>query len=135
MMYMVYICCAGGLTSSLFCSKISKATTPDDKLYFDDIESLGKKFKKGELDKYDIVLGYGPTSIINENLLKNTIFTEMVDLVFIAPQARYFFNKVNELLKPYAISCNTIDRKTFGQMDGEQGLAMIKQLLSEKNKI
>lgn len=120
----VYICCAGGATSSMFCSKIKEAAD-EGKVYFDDIASVAKKYISGELNDVDLVLAYGPADAVNEVFVKEHNFDKVFDLVLVSPQARYCLRNIRKALDPLGIPSDTIDMRVFGTMNGEKGLEII----------
>jgi cellobiose-specific phosphotransferase system component IIB len=126
----IYVCCAGGGTSSLFCNYIKKAAK-EDKIYVDDILSVVKKFWVGELNEYNIILCYGPAEKVNKIFIEEMKFKGMIDLVYVAPQAGYLVSKIKKELEPYGIPCEKIDMITFGRMNGAKALEDIKKLVKK----
>lgn len=122
----VYVCCAGGLTSSLFCSHI-KSEAKDKEILVDSIEIVFDLYKKGQLDKYDYVLAYGAAEKVNKAFVDEYNFKELIDLILISPQVRFLLNSISKLVSPFNIPCNVIDMRTFGTMNGKEGLKLIEK--------
>lgn len=124
---LVYVCCAGGATSGMLCTKIRKAGEKDYKIYVDDIETVLRKEKHGELEAFDIRLAYGPVGLLSDRFVKEYAIDKYVDLVYIAPQVRFQVKEAEKLLGKYQIKCSPIDMKIFGRMNGEK---MLEEILS-----
>lgn len=133
---MVYICCAGGATSGMFCSKIEKAVGKEYNIYVNFIDDLQREFKqdKDAFEKYDLVLGCGPVEAITPAFMRETNFKDMCNLVIIAPQMRFRIEQIRKVLTPYGIPCETLDVRAFGTMDGKKGLEIIKEALDKLEK-
>lgn len=129
----VYICCAGGLTSSLFCSNIQDAEE-DNKIFVDDIKTVFTLYKKGQLGRCDYVLTYGPAENINKAFIDEYNFEDFIDLILISPQARFLLKSITNLVSPLNIPCDVIDMRTFGTMNGKEGLKLIQKYENIKSK-
>lgn len=116
---LVYICCAGGATSSLFCKKISDAAS---KSVFVDHIGIVLPDLDTYLKEYDLVLAYGPVTLLNERNLEKYSLDKILASVWIAPQARYLEKPIRELFAPYNIPVNVVNMRTFGTMNGKQAL-------------
>lgn len=125
----VYICCAGGGTSSLLCKKISKVSKDNFKIYMDSIETIISDLKASNLSEYDLVLAYGPVGLLTKSFIEEYEIYNFIDLVFLAPQIRFEIKRVKTILTPYNIPVETIDMKTFGTMNGEK---MLDEILTYK---
>ena len=60
---LVYICCSGGATSSLFCSKIGQAS--DEKVLVEHIFIVLQDLEH-LMESYDMILAYGPAELLND---------------------------------------------------------------------
>lgn len=125
----VYICCAGGATSSLLCEKIKKSAIGKLKVHLDPILLVASDLKAGKLDDYDIILGYGAASAITDNFVNEYNLNKLLDLVLIAPQVRFEINNIQKVMNPYNIPTEGIDMKTFGYMNGDK---ILDKILSYK---
>lgn len=128
----IYLCCTGGLTSSLFCSKIQEASK-DKKILFDDVKTIFELFNKKQLDKYDYVLAYGPADKIKKSFIKEYDFGNFIDLVLISPQASFLIKPIKKLIDPLGISCGVIPMITFGRMDGKEGIKLLDEYSKKLN--
>lgn len=117
---LVYICCAGGATSSLFCSKIKKASK-ENTILVDNIMTIISNFKEYN-ERYKFILAYGPAEFIKESSIKEYNLNNIIDLILICPQVRYLLSSIKKLISPYNINCDVLDMKTFGTMNGEKAL-------------
>jgi len=125
---LVYICCAGGMTSSMFCQKIAKAANPNE-VYFGQLHDVIANFQNLS-NTYSTLIVYGGEGEINKLSLE-PIFKPYVDGVFVCPQVRYKTASFRKLLSPLDISCMDIDMKTFGNMNGEKALRDILDFKQE----
>ena len=124
----IYVGCAGGGTSSMFCKKIvDEINQADENLtaVFDDFDSVGRKQNSyGEM--YDLVFAYGSI----DQIRFDTAFEmgNLFDVVFVAPQVRYLTKKKQEILDEYPTLVRDIDMKIFGTMNAH---VAYDQLLDE----
>lgn len=124
---LVYICCSGGATSSLFCQKIGQADKEEKTLVehiyivLQDLENLQ--------NSYDMILAYGPAELLNERSIKKFHLDQVLDSVWISPQVRYLKETIYKSLEPYHIPVNLVDMRAFGTMNGEKALKDIKASL------
>lgn len=126
---LVYICCAGGATSSLFCSKIKKASNKDNVLV-DDLMTILTDFKEIK-NKYEYILAYGPAGFIRESAIIDYSLDKIIDLILVCPQVRYLVPSIKKVTEPYNITCDSLDMKTFGTMNGEKALKDIIEFASK----
>lgn len=123
---LVYICCSGGATSSLFCQKIGKAAKEKTLvehifIVLQDLENLQKS--------YDMILAYGPAEILNERSIQKFHLDKVINSVWVSPQVRYLKETIYKSLAPYKIPVHLIDMRAFGTMNGEKALIDIKASL------
>lgn len=126
---LVYICCAGGATSSLFCSKIKKASNKDN-ILVDDINTILTNFKELK-NKYEYIFAYGPAGFIRESSIRDYALDKIIDLILVCPQVRYLVPSIKKVTEPYNISCDSLDMKTFGTMNGAKALKGIIEFASK----
>ena len=111
---LVYICCSGGATSSLFCSKIGQAS--DEKVLVEHIFIVLQDLEH-LMESYDMILAYGPAELLNDRQ------------VWIAPQVRYLKETIFKAMMPYNIPVHLVDMRAFGTMNGKKALDDIKASL------
>lgn len=123
---LVYICCSGGATSSLFCQKIGQAS--EEKVLVEhifivlqDLENL--------MASYDMILAYGPAELLNERSIKKYNLDKIISSVWVAPQVRYLKETIFKSLEPYHIPAHLVDMRAFGTMNGKKALDDIKASL------
>ena len=112
----ILVLCAGGMTSSLFVSKIVSET---NKLGYNSTMEILSNKQKEELDDKAIRFYYGGASLNKVNIKAQEEFYKTVKFVFLAPQVKYAFNDISEALKTYDIPCKVIDSMAFGRMNGK----------------
>lgn len=128
---LVYICCAGGATSSLFAQKIQEAG--GEQIHIEIIyEALNKLHDL--LDTYKLVLVYGPASLLNQRFIEEYHLERQMQAVWIAPQVRFMKDSITSALQDYPISVHVIDMLTFGRMDGKKALHDILVDLKARKK-
>ncbi|EOH92915.1 hypothetical protein UAW_02956 [Enterococcus haemoperoxidus ATCC BAA-382] len=125
---LVYICCAGGMTSSMFCQKIAKAADPNE-VYFGQLHDVIADVQNLSAT-YSTLIAYGGEGEINKLSLE-PIFKPYVDRVIVCPQVRYKTISLQRLLSPLDTPCTDIDMKTFGNMNGEKALREILEFQTE----
>lgn len=125
---LVYICCAGGMTSSMFCQKIAKAADPNE-VYFGQLHDVIADVQNLSAT-YSTLIAYGGEGEINKLSLE-PIFKPYVDRVIVCPQVRYKTISLQKILSPLDIPCTDIDMKTFGNMNGEKALREILEFQTE----
>ncbi|GGC94286.1 PTS sugar transporter subunit IIB [Enterococcus wangshanyuanii] len=125
----VFIGCAGGGTSSMFCQRIVKASEHSTlKTSFDDLESVMRHEKELAAES-DIIFAYGGINAIRPQIVYD--FTQLFDVVLIAPQVRFMTKAKKELLADYPIVVKDIDTRLFGLMDGERALdGLLEELIT-----
>ncbi|MEG0276692.1 MAG: PTS beta-glucoside transporter subunit IIB [Coprobacillus sp.] len=112
---LIYVCCAGGITSSLFASKIKDAATQNNVAITDIFTAM----KEPELEEtHDFVLAYGPIELFSHNRANN--FIKEIDIILICPQVRYLEENTKKAVFRYNPDCyiSSLDIKLFGTMDG-----------------
>lgn len=127
----VYICCSGGMSSSLFCSRMVTAlneTYPVLKVkaaHLDTVMARESTYR----DKYDLILVYGGVEFIRpENAFD---LNQLIDVILIAPQVAYLLPLKQAILKDYPIIIKLIDKKIFGTMAGVQAASdLLDELVS-----
>ncbi|MBO0470679.1 hypothetical protein JZO66_08980 [Enterococcus sp. DIV0242_7C1] len=129
----VFIGCAGGGTSSMFCQRIVKASENSTlKTSFDDFESVMRHEKELSAES-DIIFAYGGIDAIRPQIVYD--FTRLFDVVLIAPQVRFRTKAKKELLADYPIVVKDIDARIFGLMDGERALdGLLEELITIDNE-
>lgn len=114
----VYICCAGGMSSSLFCIRMVTAletTYPALKVTSAHLATVMAK-EKNFREKYDLILVYGGVDVISsENAFD---LNQFIDVILIAPQVAYLLPLKQAVLEDYPILVKLIDKKIFGTMAG-----------------
>lgn len=129
---LVYICCAGGATSSLFAQKIQEAG--GEQIMIEGIWNIIPNLE-AYLQDYKLVIAYGPASILKEAFLKENQLEDKLKAVWIAPQVRFMKDTIKKQLQAYPISVDTIDMLVFGQMDGKRALYdILKRIKETKNE-
>ncbi|KXU46357.1 MAG: PTS beta-glucoside transporter subunit IIB [Longibaculum muris] len=116
---LVYICCAGGATSSLFCQKIGQASS--QKVLVEDIFSVLKNLDT-LMDSYDMILAYGPVEFLNKRTVQEWQLDKKIASIWIAPQVRYLKEMVDKVFNNYHIPVHLIDMRAFGTMNGQKAL-------------
>lgn len=119
---LIYICCAGGATSSLFCSHIAHAADPE-MIHFDDLKTLLADYDALS-QRYPILIGYGSEQLVDWRNVA-TMFQPHVDQVFVCPQVRYRTPVLRKTLAPAGIPVDDLDMRMFGTMNGELALQTI----------
>lgn len=69
---LVYVCCATGNTSGMFCKQIQKASCREQ-IYVEEIHELGNHLEDA-LRENDLVLAYGSAEIIDEKFIRRYHF-------------------------------------------------------------
>ena len=57
---------------------------------------------------------------------------ESVDIVLLAPQVRFLFNKLKQELEPMGVPIAVIDGMTYGLMKGEVVMKQVMELIGDK---
>ncbi len=125
------IVCAGGATSSLMAQNVVKSAVSeglDAVLVFPEDVKYKDRFHEN-FGERDLVVVMGPVGAITAGKFRD--YKEQVDAVLVAPQVKYMYKTVEEVLGELAIPCANIDSLDFGRMRGDkilvQGLALIDQ--------
>lgn len=127
----IYIGCAGGGTSSLFCSRMVKEITRHDEnltATFDDIETVLKN-QKALGSNFDLVFAYGAASRIKS--FNAFDFGNLFDAILIAPQVSFLLPQIQALMAKFPTQVRDLPGKLFGTMDGERGFDLLLELLIE----
>lgn len=130
----IYLCCAGGATSSLFCKKIQDACTQEnDRAYFADITTIITNLNNKTLlpDDYDIILAYGAAQVLSERYILESKFNQFFNAVYISPQVRFLSKNLTIVCDKFNIPCYPIDSMLFGRMEGGKFLRIMKE--NQKN--
>ncbi len=101
----VYICCAGSGTSLCYANWIKEQLGYDKRILVDFMENVTKKYKSGELDKYDLVLAHGSGFVSIPRYFEETNFKDIVNLVYMMPQVAFNLPKFKQALEPAGIHC------------------------------
>lgn len=123
---LVYICCSGGATSSLFCSKIGQAS--DEKVLVEHIFIVLQDLEH-LMESYDMILAYGPAELLNDHQVEKYHLDKIITSVWIAPQVRYLKETIFKAMMPYNIPVHLVDMRAFGTMNGKKALDDIKASL------
>lgn len=129
-MIMIYICCAGGATSSLFCENIQKSAIKSDVMIdsifniLNDVEASTKN--------HSVILAYGPAGFLTPDTIKAHHLDTILKGIWIAPQMRFMTNRIRKDFEDMDIPVESIDMHTFGMMDGKQAIRDIKRLFLSK---
>lgn len=124
---LIYVCCAGGITSSLLASKIKGAASKNNVAVTDIFTAL----KEPELQKeHDFVLAYGPIELFSRNRADD--FIKDIDAILICPQVRYLESSTRKAVEPHNPNCHitSLDMKLFGTMNGEKAFEDILSVVS-----
>lgn len=113
----IFVGCAGGGTSSMFCQRMVKEITTHDpnlRAVFDDVQSVAKK-RCAYGANYDLIFAYGGASAIRDYTAFE--FGKLFDVIYVAPQVRFLTAGIRELLQGYPTAVKDIPMKIFGRMD------------------
>lgn len=120
---LIYICCSGGATSSLFCQSIGKAS--DKKVLVDHIFIVLQNLEK-YMASYDMILAYGPAELLNVRSIQKYHLDKIIKSVWICPQSRYLKEGIYKALEPLQIPVHLVDMRAFGTMNGKKALQDIE---------
>lgn len=125
----IYIGCAGGGTSSMFCQRMVKEINEHDEnlsAVFDDVTHVfQKRLEYGT--NFDVVFAYGAASDIRS--FNAFDYGNLFDAVLIAPQVSFSLDKIKQLLTKYPSMVRDLPRKLFGTMDSQAGYDLMLDLL------
>lgn len=114
----IFVGCAGGGSSSLFCQRIVAAinqTDPNLRATFTDVKSALNN-PEGLLGDYDLLFAYGAIEAVQ---IHNAFdFGQIFDVILVAPQVRYLLEKKQALMADYQTVVADISGEIFGRMDG-----------------
>lgn len=127
---MIYICCAGGATSSLFCENIQKSAVNSD-VYIDSIFTILNNVED-ITKKHAVILAYGPAGFLTPDTIKQHHLDKMLKGIWIAPQMRFMTARIQKDFEEMQIPVASIDMHTFGMMDGRQAIRDIKRIFLSK---
>lgn len=125
---LIYICCAGGATSSMFCQRIAEASNCHT--YVDYVLEIINDIDR-YIEEYDMVFVYGPASLLTPVNIKELKLDQRISAILIAPQVRFITPKTKTLFEQYNIPVEDIDFLTFGRMDGEKGYQDIMNMIQK----
>lgn len=92
------------------------------------------KYKDSFREKYstrDLVVVMGPVGAITAGKFRD--YKEQVDAVLVAPQVKYMYKTVEEVLGELNIPCANINSLDFGRMRGDKILTQGLALMNAKN--
>lgn len=127
------IVCAGGATSSLMAQNVVKSAVSeglDAVLVFPEDVKYQDRFRENFGDR-DLVVVMGPVGAITAGEFRD--YKEQVDAVLVAPQVKYMYKTVEEVLGELEIPCANINSLDFGRMRGDKILVQGLALIDEKN--
>lgn len=113
----IFVGCAGGGTSSMFCQRMSKEINQHDQnltAVFDDVTSVFKR-QRAYGDQYDLIFAYGGIDAIRSYNAFD--FGQLFDVVLVAPQVAYRIGETEKLMAPYPTIVEKIPGKIFGTMN------------------
>lgn len=121
----IFVGCAGGGSSSMFCQKIVEAIHADTTALtatFDDVGSVIND-KKNLGDRFDLIFAYGGIDFISNVTAFD--FGTIFDVVFVAPQVRYRTKDKVRLLQDYPTIVRDLDSKIFCTMNGPVAFSLL----------
>lgn len=110
----VFICCSGGATSSMFCVHLKKAMT-DAKVIYDYVPNITKEYEKFT-SEYDYVLLYGGLQMITKQTAAD--FDKYCDLILVCPQVHHHFPAAEAVMAEYKTPIKKLNPKIFGMING-----------------
>ncbi|MFC4653172.1 hypothetical protein ACFO26_09680 [Lactococcus nasutitermitis] len=125
----IFVGCAGGGTSSMFCQRLVKEINEYDenlRAVFDDVSHVFQK-RLSYGSHYDLVFAYGAAGDIRPYNAFD--FGQLFDAVLIAPQVSYLKAYVEEMLAKYPSMVMDLPGRLFGVMDTERAYVMLLDLL------
>lgn len=119
----LYICCAGGGSSSMFCMKIAEAAKQTAlNVHFSDLSTI--LANQGVFaNDYDLVFAYGPIDALSKRTALR--FSTVFDGILVCPQVRYLTTSKQALMKELNVAVKNVDSLTFGRMEGSKALDVI----------
>ncbi|TLG72097.1 hypothetical protein [Culicoidibacter larvae] len=118
----VFICCSGGGTSSMFCVHLKRAMT-DAKVIYEYVPDIVKDYEKLTAE-YDYILAYGGLHMITEQTAAE--FDKYCDLILVCPQVHHHFASHEAIMAAYDTPIKKLDPKVFGTMNGAKVYSDIK---------
>ncbi|WP_179394366.1 PTS sugar transporter subunit IIB [Lacticaseibacillus absianus] len=126
----IYVCCAGGGSSSLFCARITQAIKATDEnltACFVDLTTV-RAAPLAYATQADLIFVYGPAGAIRP--AEAFDYGSLFDVVFVAPQVRYLLPQIQRCLADYPTVVTALDSQVFGMMDGARGRStLLEQLM------
>ncbi|WP_225046725.1 PTS sugar transporter subunit IIB [Lacticaseibacillus kribbianus] len=126
----IFVCCAGGASSSMFCARLAQAiNTTDENLSasFDTVDAVLAQSPFAPCA--DLVFAYGGIDAIRPATAYD--FGSLFDVVLVAPQVRYLTPAKQAVLADYPTVVADMDSRVFGLMDGNRGYqALLDQLMT-----
>lgn len=104
-MVAIYICCAGSGTSLFYANMIKAQLNNDSRILVDFMFNVTKKYNRGELDQYDLVLAHGSGFVSIPHYFEEHKFKDIINLVYMMPQVAFNLLKFKEALESYGIHC------------------------------
>ncbi|MHB8806528.1 MAG: PTS sugar transporter subunit IIB [Anaerolineaceae bacterium] len=99
----ILLVCAGGISTSFF------------------VQNIRREYESQKID--GVVMAKSITEVPE--------FINNIDIIFIAPQAVFFKEKVEKICSQRSIPCQVIDTVTYGQMDGKKIIELAKKSLGK----
>ena len=127
----IYVGCAGGTTSSMFCQRLVKEINQNDKnltAVFDHIDQVFQK-QIAYGSSYDLIFAYGAMDAIRPFNVFD--YGQLFDVIFVAPQSSYWLPFKQELLRDYPTIVKAIPSKLFGMMDSAKAYDILLEELIE----
>lgn len=122
----IFVGCAGGGTSSMFCQRIAQAineTDPNLRAAFADVQTvLGDPTMA--IGKCDLMFAYGSIDAVRAYSAFD--FGQLFDVIMVAPQVRYLTGKKQEIMARFPTVVEDIPSKVFGTMDGRKAFAELR---------
>lgn len=116
----IYVCCAGGTTSSMFCQRLTEAAKESPlRVTMTDINSVVAQADSLSRE-FDLMFAYGPIDAISVQSAKQlaTVF----DGVLVCPQVAYLLEHKQALVAEYGLSIKPLAAQIFGHMNGKLAL-------------
>ncbi|WP_125703990.1 hypothetical protein [Lacticaseibacillus daqingensis] len=127
----IYICCAGGASSSLFCARLGEAINasaePLTACVTDLTNALATPATFGA--QADLVIVYGSVDAVRPATV--LAFGRLFDVILVAPQVRYRTARLATLLAGYQTQVRDLNARIFGRLAGDAGLVELREMLIE----
>lgn len=99
----ILLVCAGGISTSFF------------------VQNIRQEYERQKIE--GIVMAKSITEVPE--------IIDRIDIIFIAPQAVFFKEKVEKFCSQHSIPCHVINSATYGQMDGKKIIELAKESLKK----